>query len=340
MTNKLLQMLLGICFSSLAYGQQGLIGEYYDGDRFDKKIFTRTDPQINFVWDNVAPAAGMRPDKFSVRWTGRLKAPKTGEYLFRAKVDDGIRVRIGNRLVIDAWYLNDSKPFSGKIWLEAGQLYDLQVEYYNGMFEGEIQLFWQLPGDEPVFGGTFGYNDHLIEGRYYFQPERPAAQAPVQAPTPAPVATKPATRPATRPAAQQTAKPQPQPRPAAGAPASTTRPAPVSADTLEKYLPKNIHFVKSKAEMLPESTLELDRLAGFLLRHPQLRLSIAGHTDKVGDSAKNQELSELRARAVASYLVKKGVAAERIDAVGYGDSRPLVKDGNDVRNRRVEFVIH
>lgn len=92
--------------------------------------------------------------------------------------------------------------------------------------------------------------------------------------------------------------------------------------------------------MLPESTLELDRLAGFLLRHPQLRLSIAGHTDKVGDSAKNQELSELRARAVASYLVKKGVAAERIDAVGYGDSRPLVKDGNDVRNRRVEFVIH
>jgi OOP family OmpA-OmpF porin len=59
----------------------------------------------------------------------------------------------------------------------------------------------------------------------------------------------------------------------------------------------------------------------------------------VGDSGKNQELSETRARAVASYLVKKGVAAERITATGYGDTRPLVPQGNDVRNRRVEFII-
>ncbi len=340
MKNKFFQVLLGICFASLTYAQQGLHGEYFDGARFDKKVFSRTDPQINFVWDNVAPAAGMRPDNFSIRWTGRIQAPKTGEYLFRAHVDDGIRVRVGNRLVIDAWYLNDSKPFSGKIWLEAGQMYDLQVEYYNGMFEGEIQLFWQLPGDEPVFGGAFGYNDKLIDSRYYFQPERPAAATPAPSAAPAPVVSKPATRPAT----QQTTKPKPQPKPqsqvAATTPAPQPKPEPVSTDTIEKYLPKNIHFVKSKPEMLPESTPELDRLAAFLLRHPELRLDIAGHTDKVGDTAKNQELSELRARAVASYLVKKGVAADRIKAVGYGDSRPLVKDGNDVRNRRVEFVIH
>lgn len=333
MKNMLFTLLTGIAAVTTAYGQQGLLGEYYDGERFDRKVFSRTDALINFTWDNVAPAPGMQPNKFSIRWTGQLKAPKTGEYLFRAKVDDGIRVRIGNRLVIDAWYLNDSKPFSGKIWLEAGQLYDLQVDYYNGMFEGEIQLFWQLPGEEPIFGGTFGYNDKVIDSRYFFQPPAAAVQPKPQTPPAVkPVVQKPATQP--KPAQTQT---RVQPKPVANAPAP--KPAPVSADTLEKYLPKNIHFVKSKAEMLPESMPELDRLAAFLLRNPELRLSIEGHTDKVGDTAKNQELSELRARAVASYLVKKGVAAQRITAVGYGDTRPVVKDGNDVRNRRVEFVI-
>ncbi len=340
-------MLLGVCLFHLVQAQQGLVGEYFNGVNFNEKKLTRTDAQINFVWNNVAPSPGMNANQFSVRWTGKLKAPKTGEYLFRAHVDDGIRVWVGGQKVIDAWGLHDSEPFAGKITLEAGRLYDLKVEYYNGMIEGEIQLFWQLPGDEPLFGGTFGYNDKIIDSRYFFQPEKTAAVMNAQAqgadpqrtqteavkPAPARTATpstKPVAKPVAKPATQAAAKPAAQP---------PVQASPVSKDTLEKYIPKNIHFVKSKAEMLPESTPELDRLAGFLLRHPKLLISIEGHTDKVGDSGKNQELSENRARAVASYLVKKGVAAERITAIGYGDSRPVVKEGNDVRNRRVEFLI-
>lgn len=78
--------------------------------------------------------------------------------------------------------------------------------------------------------------------------------------------------------------------------------AAISADTLEKYIPKNILFVQGKSIMLSESQPELDRLAGFLLRNPALQLSIEGHTDNHGDSAKNMILSEERAQVVSAYL--------------------------------------
>ena len=93
--------------------------------------------------------------------------------------------------------------------------------------------------------------------------------------------------------------------------------------------------------MLPESQPELDRLAGFLIRNPALQLDIEGHTDNHGDSAKNMILSEERTQVVSAYLSSKGVADRRINAKGYGDTRPLAKiaTGN-AKNRRVEFRVH
>ena len=162
-------LLLCLGYSSSYAQEQGLTGEYFDGKNFDRKVFTRTDQQINFTWDNVAPAQGMNSAEFSIRWKGQLKAPKSGKYMFRAKVDDGIRVRVGGQTVIDAWGMNDSEKFMGYITLNAGQLYNLEVDYFNGLLEGEIQLFWQLPGEEPLLGGAFGYNDKIIEQWYFYK---------------------------------------------------------------------------------------------------------------------------------------------------------------------------
>ncbi len=337
-------MLLGVCLFHLVQAQQGLVGEYFNGVNFNEKIhpYRRAD-QFRLEQRGAFPGHERQPPPVP---TGSFKAPKTGEYLFRAHVDDGI-AGLGGRAKGHRCLACMIRPWSARSPSKPAVCTTLKVEYYNGMIEGEIQLFWQLPGDEPLFGGTFGYNDKIIDSRYFFQPEKTAAVMNAQAqgadpqrtqteavkPAPARTATpstKPVAKPVAKPATQAAAKPAAQP---------PVQASPVSKDTLEKYIPKNIHFVKSKAEMLPESTPELDRLAGFLLRHPKLLISIEGHTDKVGDSGKNQELSENRARAVASYLVKKGVAAERITAIGYGDSRPVVKEGNDVRNRRVEFLI-
>ncbi|MEJ7661336.1 MAG: OmpA family protein [Hymenobacter sp.] len=64
-------------------------------------------------------------------------------------------------------------------------------------------------------------------------------------------------------------------------------------------------------------------------------MRIAGHTDRLGESDKNQVLSEERAAAVKAYLVRAGIAADRLETVGYGDARPLHLSP-DARNRRVE----
>ena len=319
MITKTLFSLLSIaCFSLITlHAQSGLQGEYFDGQNFERKVMTRTDAQINFVWNNVAPAPGIDAQVFSVRWTGKIQTPETGTYLFRAHVDDGIRVKVNGQTVIDAWGLHDSERVSGQVYLEANRQYDLLVEYFNALFEGEIQLYWQLPSEKPVFGGLLGYNDHLIDKRFF----TPHATPPKSAPKP------PKKQPAQAPSATKKAE---------------AKPTPVAKDTLEKYLPKNVLFVKSKSAMLPESEPELDRLAGFLLRNPKYRLSIAGHTDHVGDPGKNLILSEERAQTVAAYLTKKGVVAQRITAKGYGDTRPLVRSATgqpNEKNRRVEFEI-
>ena len=320
------------------FAQQGLVGDYYDGRNFERKVMTRTDQKISFVWNLTAPAPGIDPSDFSVRWKGRIKAPESGNYLFRAHVDDGIRVKVGSQMVINAWGMHDSEPFSGTVYLEAGRMYDLQVEYFNGLLEGEIQLYWQLPSEAPRFGGVFGYNDKIIDSKYFYQPPassipgaggQVATNKPVVTPKPVQAKPQPAKPAAQKPAAQKPAKPV------------AASPAEIPKDTLEKYIPKNILFVQSKSIMLPQSEPELDRLAGYLVRNPAVQLTIEGHTDNHGDSAKNLALSKERAKVVAEYLSGKGVAARRIQSEGYGDTRPLqtIASGN-VKNRRVEFLLH
>ncbi|HLP95502.1 MAG TPA: PA14 domain-containing protein [Saprospiraceae bacterium] len=319
--NNLSLMLVGL-IPALGLSQQGFQAEYFNGRNFDQKMHTRTDERINFVWNNVPPVAGMNPHVFSVRWIGNLKAPESGEYLFRAHVDDGIRVKLGGRTVIDAWDLHDSEAFMGSVYLHAGQEYVMEVEYFNALNEGEIQLFWQLPSEAPVFKGMFGYNDHPIDPSHIRLPNPPPAQASRLQPKPV----------------------QPNPKPAATPvqPVRQPKPALVSKDTLEKYLPKNVLFVKSKSILLPESEPELNRLAGFLKRNSRYKLRIEGHTDRVGNAEKNLILSRERAQSVADYLVQQGIDTRRITTIGYGDTRPLVLEAKNVpneKNRRVEFFL-
>lgn len=328
----LLALLAGLLCHFTLPAQQGLIGEYYNGKNFEEKKMTRVDAGINFVWNHVAPAPGIDRYKFSARWKGRLKAPESGNYLFRAHVDDGIRVKVGNKMVIDAWGLHDSEPFSGTVYLEAGKMYDLQVDYFNGLLEGEIQLYWQLPSEKPEFGGVFGYNDKVIDGKYYFQPANPVAP-----PQPKPPTQKPATPP------KKIAVKPVEPKPAVQKPvvAAPAKPVALPTDSLEKYIPKNTLFVQGKSVMLPQSEPELDRLAAFMVRNPTVLLNIEGHTDNHGDSAKNMTLSRERTQVVSAYLTRKGVAADRIHATGFGDTRPLktIATGN-AQNRRVEYALH
>ncbi|SFQ77782.1 OmpA family protein [Hymenobacter arizonensis] len=105
---------------------------------------------------------------------------------------------------------------------------------------------------------------------------------------------------------------------------------------------RNIFFDTGKADLRPESTAELERLQKLLTETPALKLEMAGHTDDVGDAAKNQDLSQRRAQAVVTYLTQHGIAAARLTAAGYGEARPVVPNTNKASrqlNRRTEFKV-
>jgi outer membrane protein OmpA-like peptidoglycan-associated protein len=104
-----------------------------------------------------------------------------------------------------------------------------------------------------------------------------------------------------------------------------------------------IHFDTGKATIQAGSLGLLDEVAHTLVTHPEMaKVRIEGHTDSQGDDAKNQTLSQARANAVSAYLTSKGVAAARLEAVGFGETRPLREERTDTdraTNRRVEFFV-
>lgn len=105
---------------------------------------------------------------------------------------------------------------------------------------------------------------------------------------------------------------------------------------------RNVFFVQGKPELLGTSKPELARLAKALNDQPALRIRVEGHTDNQGDAQKNQTLSEQRAEAIRAFLVKYGVATERLETTGFGAARPVAANDtepNRRKNRRVEFVV-
>lgn len=105
----------------------------------------------------------------------------------------------------------------------------------------------------------------------------------------------------------------------------------------------NILFEFDKWVIKQEFHPELDKWAAFFHKNPQVTAQINGHADSTGPESYNQSLSEKRAQAVINYLVGKGVAPERLTAVGFGETIPAqpntTKEGRQ-KNRRVEFNIN
>ena len=133
-------------------------------------------------------------------------------------------------------------------------------------------------------------------------------------------------------------KPEISVRPAA-APVDATVCQQLLADLLAKA---KIRFESGRAVIDPDSAALLDRLVETAMRCSTVNIEIAGHTDADGDVAFNQDLSEKRAQAVADYLVKAGLPANRFTPIGYGSTQPLAGNDTDegkAQNRRIDFVV-
>src|SRR4051794_22398217 len=123
--------------------------------------------------------------------------------------------------------------------------------------------------------------------------------------------------------------------------------APVDATVCQQLFSEllgkaRIRFESGKADIVADSAGLLDRLIKTALRCPTANIEISGHTDTDGDEAANQGLSEKRAQAVADYLVKAGLPANRFSAIGYGSTQPIAGNDTDqgkAQNRRIDFVV-
>lgn len=110
----------------------------------------------------------------------------------------------------------------------------------------------------------------------------------------------------------------------------------------ETIVMNNIFFETDKSELKEESFPELDRITSFLEDNSDIVIEIAGHTDNVGSSKYNNQLSKKRAEAVTDYFINKGIDASRIDVKAFGKAKPVASNKTPEgrsKNRRVEFKI-
>jgi outer membrane protein OmpA-like peptidoglycan-associated protein len=107
---------------------------------------------------------------------------------------------------------------------------------------------------------------------------------------------------------------------------------------------QNVNFATGKSDLLPEDLPTLDVVGQVLTKWPELKVEVGGHTDSRGTDARNQALSEARAKSVLAYIEQKfpTLKPEQLTAKGYGEARPIAPNNNALnmaRNRRVEFVV-
>ena len=106
---------------------------------------------------------------------------------------------------------------------------------------------------------------------------------------------------------------------------------------------RNIYFEFDKASFTQQSYVELNKLEKLLSNNPNIKVEIAGHTDRIGTIIYNKDLSQRRADAVVKWLKKKGIDPRRLEARGYGKTKPLASNDDELEgrelNRRVEFKV-
>jgi hypothetical protein len=145
----------------------GLPATYYTKDNLTGTSYQRTDPVVNFIWGEDAPSftgvpGGFPKDFFSIRWEGRIKAPKTGKYIMTTVSDDGMRLWINDSLIRNHWDEHAEYADRDTLNLVAGQFYKIKLEYFEAGGDAIIKLLWVPPGETKV---------SVIPQAYLFPPE-------------------------------------------------------------------------------------------------------------------------------------------------------------------------
>lgn len=137
---------------------RGLVGTYYSGRNFESLVTSQTDFEVNFDWSVGSPAEQVPSDNFSVRWSGAIEIPTSGQYTFYALTDDGVRLWVNNNLIINRWVEQGPNESRGQITLSSGQLVEIRMEYFDKFGGAVSRLSWSGPGiSKSVIPASFLY---------------------------------------------------------------------------------------------------------------------------------------------------------------------------------------
>ncbi len=127
----------------------GLQGEYFANENLNGRAsFTRTDKQINFMWGTGSPKKGFPEDHFSIRWTGYMQVPQSGNYVLNIVSDDGCRFFIDGRQVVDDWTSHSARSHIYKMNLDANKKYKIKIEYYDNVGDATCIFSWSKTGSD------------------------------------------------------------------------------------------------------------------------------------------------------------------------------------------------
>ncbi|GAC1393417.1 MAG: hypothetical protein NVSMB47_00700 [Polyangiales bacterium] len=122
--------------------ETGLRGEYFDD--YDEPGVARTDATIDFDWPTAPPIAGVPHALFSVRWSGDVRVDQADTFTFETLSDDGVRLIVDGKTVIDDWTGHLETPDKGALALTAGW-HSIRLEYFQLDLGASIHLFWSSP---------------------------------------------------------------------------------------------------------------------------------------------------------------------------------------------------
>ncbi|MCE9566013.1 MAG: putative Ig domain-containing protein [Planctomycetes bacterium] len=120
----------------------GLAARYFDGQDLSNEVLGRVDAQVNNDWGGGSPDASVPTDHFSARWSGQVQPEYTGKYTFYTQSDDGVRLWVNGQILIDNWTDHGTTEDRGSITLDAGQKYDIIMEYFENAGGATSKLLW------------------------------------------------------------------------------------------------------------------------------------------------------------------------------------------------------
>ncbi len=142
------KMITAIYSSGNVGSGSGLLGHYYNGTH-DENVFNsppefrRLDPLINFDWVFGSPSPELLGnDDFLILWTGKIETINPGFYTFHTISDDGVRLWVDDKLVIDQWVFQAETEHTGSILLEGNRIYDIRIEYFESGGHAVMRLLW------------------------------------------------------------------------------------------------------------------------------------------------------------------------------------------------------